>query len=177
MWLHEECLYLFYLFFFLFGTVLLSIQLCMVCRLILRWYVGSYAEFPLKCKGIFYYINSSSPKLLINHLKCFHFPVKQKLTIQWALWTWDYPCCGFFLVHACCCFSLQVVSNSCDPVACCQPGSALSSFPDRNTGVGCHLLLQGIFLTQGFSLRLLYWQVGSLPLNHLGSPCCSMLAF
>ena len=96
MWLHEECLYLFYLFFFLFGTVLLSIQLCMVCRLILRWYVGSYAEFPLKCKEIFYYINSSSPKLLINHLKCFHFPVKQKLTIQWALWNWDYPCCGFF---------------------------------------------------------------------------------
>lgn len=96
LWLHEECLYLFYLFFFLFWTVLLSIQLYMVCRLILRWYVGSYAEFPLKRKEISYYINSSSPTLLINNLKCFHFPVKQKLTIQWALWNWDYPCCGFF---------------------------------------------------------------------------------
>jgi len=33
--------------------------------------------------------------------------------------------------------------------------------------VGCHALFQGIFLTQGLNpclLRLLHWQVGSLPL-------------
>ena len=44
------------------------------------------------------------------------------------------------------------------------PGQAL-----KNTGVGCHALLQGIFLTQGSSLCLpclLPWQVGSLALNH-----------
>ena len=29
-------------------------------------------------------------------------------------------------------------------------------FPDKNTGVHCHFLLQGIFLTQGFNLALLY---------------------
>ena len=28
-------------------------------------------------------------------------------------------------------------------------------FPGRNTGVGCHFLLQGIFLTQGSNLSLL----------------------
>ena len=39
-------------------------------------------------------------------------------------------------------------------------------FPGKNTGVGCHLLLQGIFLTQGSNLRLLHWQVDSLPLSH-----------
>ena len=36
--------------------------------------------------------------------------------------------------------------------------------------VGCHLLLQGIFLTQGSNphlLRLLNWQVDSFPLCHL----------
>ena len=27
-------------------------------------------------------------------------------------------------------------------------------FPDKNTGVGCHFLLQGIFLTQGSNLHL-----------------------
>ena len=46
-------------------------------------------------------------------------------------------------------------------------------FPDRNTGAGSHFLFQGIFLTQGSSLRfshLLHWQVGSLPLHHLVSP-------
>ena len=40
----------------------------------------------------------------------------------------------------------------------------------KDTGVGCHFLLQGIFLTQGSNPRLLHWQADSLPLNHLGSP-------
>ena len=39
-------------------------------------------------------------------------------------------------------------------------------FPGKNTGVGCHFLLQGIVPTQGSSLCLLHWQVDSLPLNH-----------
>ena len=46
-------------------------------------------------------------------------------------------------------------------------------FPGKYTGVGCHFLLQGIFLTQGWNLsllHLLHWQVDSLPLSHLGSP-------
>ena len=42
--------------------------------------------------------------------------------------------------------------------------------PGKNTGVGYHFLFQGIFLTQGLNLHLLYWQVDSLPLNHLGIP-------
>ena len=43
----------------------------------------------------------------------------------------------------------------------------------RNTGVACHFLLQGIFLTQGLNphlLHLLHWQVDSFPLHHTGSP-------
>ena len=43
-------------------------------------------------------------------------------------------------------------------------------FPGKNTGVGCHFLLQGIFPTQGSNLHLLHWQADSLPLSHLGSP-------
>ena len=45
--------------------------------------------------------------------------------------------------------------------------------PGKNTGVGCHALLQGIYLTQGVNpslLRLLHWQVGSLPLAPPGKP-------
>ena len=44
--------------------------------------------------------------------------------------------------------------------------------PDKNTGVGCHFLLQGIFLTQGLNpylLCLLHWQADSLLLHHLGA--------
>ena len=34
---------------------------------------------------------------------------------------------------------------------------------------GLHTLLQGIFLTQGLNLRLLYWQTDYLPLVPAGS--------
>ena len=43
-------------------------------------------------------------------------------------------------------------------------------FPGKKARVGCHFLFQGIFLTQGSNWRLLHWQAGSLPLNHLGIP-------
>ena len=46
----------------------------------------------------------------------------------------------------------------------------LWEFPGKNTGVGCHILLQGFFPTQGSNPHLLHWQVGSLPLSHLESP-------
>ena len=45
-------------------------------------------------------------------------------------------------------------------------------FPGKNTGVGCHFLLQRIFPTQGSNpclLCLLHWQVDSLPLVPLES--------
>ena len=43
----------------------------------------------------------------------------------------------------------------------------LWNFPGKNTGVGIHFLLQGIFSTQGLNpclFYLLHWQVSSLPL-------------
>ena len=43
-------------------------------------------------------------------------------------------------------------------------------FPGKNTGVGCHFLLQGIFRIHGRNPHLLHWQVDYLPLSHLGSP-------
>ena len=43
-------------------------------------------------------------------------------------------------------------------------------FPGKNTGVGCHFLFQGIFLTQGWNLYLLPWEADSFPLNHQESP-------
>ena len=42
--------------------------------------------------------------------------------------------------------------------------------PGKNTGVGCCLLFQGIFLTQGLNPSLLQWQSDSLPLCHQKSP-------
>ena len=45
--------------------------------------------------------------------------------------------------------------------------------PGKNTGVGCHALLEGIFLTQGSKphrLCFLHRQAGSLPLAQPGNP-------
>ena len=56
---------------------------------------------------------------------------------------------------------------------CSPPGSSVHrDSPGKNTGVGCHALLQGIFPTQGSKpclLHLLHWQAGSVPLVPLGS--------
>jgi len=47
-------------------------------------------------------------------------------------------------------------------------------FPGKNTEVGCHFLLQGIFPTWGLNPHLLHWQADSLPLSHQGSPVDSI---
>ena len=54
-----------------------------------------------------------------------------------------------------------------DYIAHKAPPSMESS---KDTGVGCHFLLQEIFLIQGSDLSLLHWQADSLPLSHQGSP-------
>ena len=43
-------------------------------------------------------------------------------------------------------------------------------FPGKNTAVGCHFLLQGIFQTQGSNLHVLHWHVDSLPLSNHRNP-------
>ena len=58
-------------------------------------------------------------------------------------------------------------SCTCNPMDCGPPGSSVpGTSPNNNTGVGCHFLLQGIFPTQGWNLRLLHWQVNSVPLSY-----------
>ena len=52
-------------------------------------------------------------------------------------------------------------------VACQAPLS--TGFFSKNTGVGCHFLLQGIFPIQRSNPCLLHWQADSLPLKHQGS--------
>ena len=48
-------------------------------------------------------------------------------------------------------------------------------YPDKNTEVGCHFLLQGIFPTQGSNPHLLHWQSDSLPWSHLQSYIASIV--
>ena len=73
--------------------------------------------------------------------------------------------CFFFL------FNHQVMSDSCDPIDYSPPGPSIHGILQARTppGVGCHILLQGIFLAQGLNLWLLHRQVDSLPPSHVGS--------
>ena len=73
-----------------------------------------------------------------------------------------------------CAKSLQSCLTLCDPMDCSPPGSSVhGDSPGKNTGVGCHALLQGIFPTQGSNLdllHLLHCQAVSLPVAPLGKP-------
>ena len=70
-----------------------------------------------------------------------------------------------------CVLSHEAVSDSFEPHGL-QPSRLLHAwnFPGKNTGAGCHFLLQGNFLIQGSNLHLLCRQAGSLLLSHQGSP-------
>ena len=68
---------------------------------------------------------------------------------------------GFVVVF----LSLSHVQLFCNPM---DYSSLLSpwNFSGKNTGMGCHFLLQGIFLTQGSNPCLLNWQADSLSLSN-----------
>ena len=74
----------------------------------------------------------------------------------------------------CVCVCVRTHDHSClilwDLMDCNLWGSSVHEIFQEYTGVGCHFLLQGMFLTQGWKprlLRLLHWQVDCLPLSHL----------
>ena len=67
------------------------------------------------------------------------------------------------------CVYAQLCVTLCDPMDGSPRGSSVHGlFSGKNTGVGSHSLLQGIFPTQGSNLYL--WQVDSLPLMPPGKP-------
>ena len=65
----------------------------------------------------------------------------------------------------------SVVSNSLRPHGL-QPTGLFRpwDFPDKNTGVGCHFLLQGNFPTQGSNPGLPHYRQTLYHLSHKGSP-------
>ena len=76
-------------------------------------------------------------------------------------------------------FAGSVMSDSATPRTVALSGSAVWNFLGKNTGGGCHFLLQGLFPIQGSNpdlLHLLHRQVDSLPVYHLGSPLCVDIA-
>ena len=75
--------------------------------------------------------------------------------------------------------SLQSCPTFCDPMNFSLPGSSVhGDSPGKNTGVGCHALLQGIFQTQGSNPCLLWLLHCKWILYHWAtweSPCGALL--
>ena len=77
----------------------------------------------------------------------------------WNLWFW-----------ALLCLVTQSRPILCDPMNCSLPGSFVHvDSPGKNTGVGCHALLQGLFPNPGIKPRSPALQVILCRLNHQGS--------
>ena len=64
----------------------------------------------------------------------------------------------------------QSCPTLCGPMDCSPPVSSPWDSPGKNTGVGCHALLQGIFQTQESNPGLLHCRQILYRLNHQGSP-------
>ena len=76
-------------------------------------------------------------------------------------------------VHACVLSCLSCVQLYAYAWTVAHQAPLSGDSPGKDTGVGCHTLLQGIFPTQGWNphlLCLLRWQAGSLPLAPPGKP-------
>ena len=72
------------------------------------------------------------------------------------------------------CSVTQSCLTLCDPMDCSPPGSSVhGDSPGKNTGAGCHILLQEIYATQGSNPHLPVspaLQVDSLPTKPPGKP-------
>ena len=114
--------------------------------------------------------NNLSPGLwqVINPLT--GFSPSPKHTLRVPAFTETVPLCAPFSspLHAC-----MLSHFSCARLFATLWTIACQDSPDKNTGVGCHFLLQRVFMTQGSNpslLNLPHWQVGSLPLAPPGDP-------
>ena len=73
-------------------------------------------------------------------------------------------------LHAVLCLVAQSCLTLCDPMDCSPPGSSVhGDSPGKNTGVGCHALLQGIFPTQGLNPGLPHYRWILYHMSHQGS--------
>ena len=75
------------------------------------------------------------------------------------IWWWE-------SFHCVLCLVAQLCLTLCDHMNCSLPCSSVhGDLPGKNTGVGCHALLQGIFPTQGSNPGLPHCTADSLPVE------------
>ena len=122
-------------------------------------YPGEGNSYPLQYSGL-----ENSMDCIVcgveksqTRLSDFHFHFSQQKLIQHC--------------KAIMCLVSQSCPTLCNPMDCSPPGSSVHrDSPGKNTGVGCHALLPGIFPTQGLSPGLPYSRRILHQLSYWGSP-------
>ena len=93
-----------------------------------------------------------------------NFPVFSMLLFLLCFSSQNLLCCAVL------CWAAQSCQTLCNPMDCSLPDSSVhGNSPGKNTGMGCHHLLQGIFLTQGLNPGLLHCK-RTLPSKPPGKP-------
>ena len=100
----------------------------------------------------------------------FHFiPIKMlwgRYYISLPFYRWEN-----YLQRGCVLCLVTQCLTLCNPMDCSPLGSSVhADSPGKNTGVGCHALLQGIFPTQGSNPGLLHGRQILYQLSYKGSP-------
>jgi len=99
------------------------------------------------------------------HAVSFHTE-KLWVTLKWRSLLLKLPLTWYVL-----CLLTQSCPTLCDPMDCSPPGSSVhGDSSGKNTGVGCHALLQGIFPTQRLNPGLLHCRQILHHLSCQGSP-------
>ena len=106
--------------------------------------------------------------------------------VFWTLLTKSPLCryCAYHFLHLfslrlCCvlCSVAQSCLTLCNPMERSLPGSSVhGDSPGKNTGAGCHALLQGIFPTQGSNPGLPHCRWILYHLSHQGSPSLKIIS-
>ena len=86
------------------------------------------------------------------------------------IWLYIYVCVCVHVSTCALCLVAQSSPTVCDPMDCSLPGSSVhGDSPGKNTGGGCHAVLQGIFLTQKSNPGLPHFRQTLYRLSHQGS--------
>ena len=86
--------------------------------------------------------------------------------------------CSVCVCYAVLCLVTQLYLTLCNPMDCNPPGTSVhGDSPGKNTGVGCHALLQGIFPTLGSNSALLHCRRILYQLIYQGSPISCLVSY
>ena len=146
-----------------------------------RWWLTTSASLPL---GVTIFNHVKNGSLIPEVRGGFELPLPEWSAHKYMFCFTDFHLFPVFLPHCLAqplpqsswfpvlCLVTKSCPTLCDPMDCSLPGSSVhGDSSGKNTGVGCHAFLQGIFPSQGSNPGLQHWlQADSSPAELPGKP-------